>query len=605
MNNRWILKPKAPEAFFDKFPEINAVTLQLLFNRGIKTQKEIDEFLGPDYDEDLHNPKLLKDMGKAIKRVKMAISKKEKITVYGDYDADGICGATILMDALKAIGAEPGIYIPDRNKEGYGLNFESVRFLSKQKTDLIVTVDCGVSDYKEVELANSLGIDVVIIDHHTIPPKLPKAVAIINPRRKGDQYPFKELSATGVAFKFAKALFNASNINNEREKWLLDLVAISTITDRMVLLGENRTLVKYGLVVLTKTKRKGLKALLKLIGKDGAKVEKSERRKFNIFGLNARDLGFMIGPRLNAAGRIDHANTSFELLNSSDENEIGRILDKLDAINKDRQNLCDKIFKEVCAKMGDYPKDKIIIDGSSDWLVGIVGLIAGKLAEKYHRPALIYHKGETESDGSARTIKSFNIIKALRKAGDLLSECGGHAMAAGFHVKNENIAAFTKRMTEIANREIKNNDLIPETEIDMDITNFQFLISNFQINYESQSVSQRIKLDWRELYEVIEDFRPFGPGNEEPTFLLRGCVMKDLRVVGKNGAGHLKTRIDCGGKEFNCIGFGLGGWYDKIKAGDKIDIVFNLTLNEWNGSRNLEFKIVTLRQAGMDSEGAL
>ena len=197
-----------------------------------------------------------------------------------------------------------------------------------------------------------------------------------------------------VVFKFVKALFDANGINNEREKWFLDLVAISTITDRMILLGENRTLVKYGLVVLTKTKRKGLKALLKLIGKDSAKVKKSERRKFDIFGLNARDLGFMIGPRLNAAGRMEHANTSFELLNSSDENEIGRILNKLDAINKDRQNLCDKIFKEVCAKIGDDPKDKIIIDGSPDWSVGIVGLIAGKLAEKYRRPALIFHQGE-------------------------------------------------------------------------------------------------------------------------------------------------------------------------------------------------------------------
>lgn len=584
--NNWSIKPRASKNFLDKFPEINAVTLQLLFNRGIKTQKEIDEFLGPDYDEDLHSPKLLKDMGKAIKRVKAAINKKEKITVYGDYDADGICGATILTDALRAIGANPGIYIPDRNKEGYGLNFESVRFLSEQKTNLIVTVDCGVSDYEEVKLANSLGMNVIIIDHHTIPPKLPRAAAIINPRQKGDRYPFKELSAAGVAFKFAKALFDANNINNEREKWLLDLAAISTITDRMILLGENRTLVKYGLVVLTKTKRKGLKALLKLIGKDGARAEKSERRKFDIFGINARDLGFMIGPRLNAAGRMDHANTAFELLNSSDENEIGRILDRLDAINKNRQNLCDKIFKEVCAKIGDYPKDKIIIDGSSDWPVGIVGLIAGKLAEKYHRPALIYHQGGMGADGSARTIKSFNIIKALRKTGDLLGECGGHAMAAGFHITNENIAVFKKRMTEMANKEINDKDLIPEIEIDMEL-NSEFKIQNSKLKISN----------WWDLYEIMEDFRPFGPGNEEPTFLLQGCIIKDLRVVGKNGAGHLKAIIDCGDKEFNCIGFGLGEWYDKIKAGDKIDIIFNLVLNEWNGSRNLEFKIIDLKIA--------
>lgn len=574
MNKRWIVKPKALEEFLNKFPEHNAVTLQLLFNRGIKTRKEIDKFLGPDYDEDLHSPKLLKDIKKAIKRVKTAISNKEKIIVYGDYDADGICGATILMDALKAIGAEPGIYIPDRNKEGYGLNLDSVRFLSKQKTNLIITVDCGVSDYQEVELSNSLGMDVIIIDHHTIPPKLPKAAAIINPRQKGDRYPFKELSATGVAFKFAKALFDANGINNEREKWLLDLTAISTITDRMVLLGENRTLVKYGLLVLTKTKRKGLKALLKLVGKDNTRVEKSERRKFDIFGLNARDLGFMIGPRLNAAGRIDHANTSFKLLNSSDDSEIKKILDKLDEINKERQNLCDKIFKDICAKIGEAPKQKIIVEGLAGWPMGIVGLIAGKLAERYHRPALVYHQREMESDGSARTIKSFNIIEALRKTGDLVGECGGHAMAAGFHIENKNIEAFKKKMQQIADQEIKDEDLIPEVDIDIDLT--------------------KILSDWWDLYEITEDFRPFGPGNEEPTFLLHKCIIRDLRVVGKNGVGHLKAKIDCNGKEFNCIGFGLGEWYDKLKVGDKIDIVFNLVLNEWNESRNLEFKIIDL-----------
>lgn len=578
MNIRWFIKPKAPKEFFEKFSKHDAITSQLLFNRGIKTQKEIDEFLGPDYDNDLHDPFMMKGVRKAIVRIFEALDNNEKIAIYGDYDADGVCGVTILRDVLKILGGDPLIYIPDRNKEGYGLNLNGLKFLSDKKVNLIITIDCGISDYEETAFANKLGMEVIIIDHHTIPKKLPPACAIINPRQRGDKYPFKEMAATGVAFRFAKALFIEKGIDSQAEKWFLDLAAIATITDRMLLLGENRTIVKYGLVVLAKTKRRGLRALLKLIGKDGARVEKSGRRKFNVLGLNSRDLGFMIGPRLNAAGRMDHANTAFELLNSSDENEIKIILDKLDRTNKDRQNLCDKIFREVCAKIGDSPKDKIIIDGSVDWPTGIVGLIAGKLAEKYRRPVLIFHIGETDSDGSARTIKSFNIIEALRKADDLLGECGGHAMAAGFHIKNENISAFKKKMIKMANREINDKDLIPEIEIDIEL-NLELKIFN-----------------WRDLYEITEDFRPFGPGNEEPVFLLRGCVVKDLRAVGKNGAKHLKIRADFGGKYFNCIGFGLSGWCDKIKAGDKIDIVFNLILNEWNGNKNLEFKIIDLKK---------
>lgn len=603
--NHWSVKSIAPKKFSERFPEYNPITLQLLFNRGIKTQKNIDEFLGPDYNEDLHSSAALKNINRAVKRVFRAVKNKEKIVVYGDYDADGVCGSTILVKALREIGAENlDNYIPDRNKEGYGLNLESIQFLAQKKTDLIITIDCGVSDYDEVGFAGRLGIEVIIVDHHTIPKRLPRAYAIINPRQRGDKYLFKELAATGVAFKFAKALLIKKKLNDEREKWFLDLVAIATITDRMLLLGENRTLVKYGLMVLTKTKCLGLKELLKSIGKDRARVQKSERRKFDILGLDARDLGFMIGPRLNAAGRMDHANASFELLNTTNIDTAKRLVAKLNLQNQERQKLCGKIFNEIAKRIGEVPREKIIIEGSPDWPVGIVGLVAGKIAEKYHRPALIYHRGQIDSDGSARTIKSFNIVKTLRKAGDLLGEHGGHAMAAGFHIKNENIAAFKQLMIEIANKEIKDDELSPEIEIDIDLTNFQFplqfggqAIFNFQLNSESKILGKYKIQDWRELYEAVEDFRPFGPGNEEPAFLLRGCVVKNSRVVGKNGAGHLKARIDCGGQEFNCIGFGLGGWYGKIKIEDKIDIVFNLRLNEWNGNRDIELRIIDLKSS--------
>lgn len=573
--NCWIIKPKIKNDFLEKFPEHNAATLQLLFNRGLVSQEDIDIFFGPDYDN-LHDAKKLKDVKKAVKRVLRAIKNKEKIVIYGDYDADGVCGSTILYEALKKLGANVGKHIPDRNKEGYGLNIHCIEFLAKEKTNLIITVDCGVSDYNEVELANKLGIDVIITDHHTIPPKLPEAYAVINPRQKGDKYPFKDLSGTGVAFKFVKVLLEEKGMDDEKEKWFLDLVAIATITDRMLMLGENRILVKYGLVVLARTKRVGLRELLKSVGRDKIVVKKSSRRKYNILGLSTRDIGFVIGPRINAAGRIDHANTSFELLNTKDKKEAEKIVKNLTETNQKRQNICEKIFNELVKKIGANPKEKIIIEGSIDWPMGIVGLIAGKISEKYHRPCLIYRKEREESNGSARTIKSFNIMKALRKAGDLLGEHGGHAMAAGFHIQNKNILAFKKRMQEIANKEIKDKDLVSEIEIDMELNN--------------------ISGSWWDLYETVEDFKPFGPGNEEPVFLLKDCIVNNLRVVG-NGSKHLKININYNNQSLNCIGFRLGEWYDKIRVGDKIDIVFNLMLNEWNGSRSVELCLVDLRKS--------
>ena len=267
MNKIWKIKKPAPREFLDKFPEHSRLTLQLLWDRGLKTQKTIDEFFNPDYDEDLHDSFLLKDLEKTIKRIEQAGEKKEKVAIFADYDADGICGAVLLTEIFAAINIHPEVYIPDRNKEGYGLNLEAVERAAKKGITLALTIDCGVTDFEEVKLAKKLGMDVIIIDHHEIPQKLPPAFADDRSRnRRNDKYPFEELSATGVAFKLVQAFAKAKKIPQRWEKWMLDLVAISTVTDSMPLLGENRTLVKYGLIVLSQTKRAGLKELIKKAG---------------------------------------------------------------------------------------------------------------------------------------------------------------------------------------------------------------------------------------------------------------------------------------------------------------------------------------------------
>ena len=258
MKKIWKLNKKAPKAFLNKFPEYSRITLQLLWDRGLKTQKAIDEFFNPDYDEDLHDPFLLKDVKKSIKRIEKAGKNKEKVAIFADYDADGVCGATILTEILKIYKIKPEIYIPDRNLEGYGLNIDAVKEISKKGVSLIITIDCGITDFEEIRLANELSMDVIVVDHHEIPKKIPLAFAIINPKQRTDKYPSKFLSGTGVAFKIAQAVARNNKLSTSWEKWLLDLVAISTITDSMMLLGENRSLVKYGLIVLSQTKRPGL-----------------------------------------------------------------------------------------------------------------------------------------------------------------------------------------------------------------------------------------------------------------------------------------------------------------------------------------------------------
>lgn len=565
MKINWKIAPKISSAWQDKFPEINPIILQLLINRGIDSQKKVDEFLNPDYGEDLHNPFLFLEMEKIVKRIFKAIAKKEKILVWGDYDADGICSATLLYLTLKELGAKVSVYLPDRELEGCGLNKDEINKLAEEKIKLIITVDCGISNVEEVKLAGELGMEVIITDHHEEPKKLPQAYAIINPKLKKGKYPFRNLAGAGVAFKLTQALLKIFNKKDTYfEKWLLDLVAIGTVSDLMPLLGENRTLVKYGLVVLNKTRRKGLKELIKI-------------SRFNKI-LDTNFISFQLGPRLNAASRIDHANTAFELIITDSQLEAKKIAEKLNRINYERQLMADKIMQEVKPQIEEQKKEKLLIIETSknwNWPVGIIGLIAGKIADDVQKPTIVITANKRDNfQGSSRSFGGFDINALIEKCSKYLLNYGGHAEASGFGLKTENLIYFKNQLRAMAEKELKDRDLITTIKIDVKL-------KLEEINFS--------------LYEELEKLEPFGKNNERPLFLCANLQVVGLERLG-NSEQHLKIMAiqnNFTPKKF--IGFGFGKDIGlKLKIGDMVDIIFEIGINEWNGNSELQLKIIDL-----------
>ena len=570
---KWKVAELISEEFKNKFPEIDPVILQLLANRGIKTQEQIDEFLYPDYSQDIHDPFLFLDMEKAVERIFSALQRGEKIMVHGDYDADGVCSALVVVNALEAMDAKVDVYLPHRELEGYGLNMQTVEELGKNGVKLIITTDCGISNREEIKRAAELGMDVIVTDHHAEPLNLPEdAFAIIDPHLKRERYPFKQLSGAGVAFKFVQAIlrsprFAASNIQLDTEafeKWLLDLVAIATITDIMPLLGENRTLVKYGLLVLNKTQRLGLKKLIESLGLNKAK------------DLDAKNVAFQIGPRLNAAGRIDHANQAYELLKTDDAAEVQNLVDALNKTNEGRQNLSERVTAEVKAQIGeDIGEEKVLFALGEGWPIGIVGLVAGKIADNFWRPTFVMTEKEGKIMGSGRSIPEFDMMEGLRAAKEFLSHYGGHAGACGFTLKEKkDLKKFKKALQKFAEKKLAGLDLVPTLNIDAEV--------------------KLEKINW-ELFELLEKFSPFGKNNERPRYLGRGLTVESFLGVGTNG-NHLRINLSHeNGQKKKFIGFCFGNWCEKLKAGDKIDVVFEVDVNEWNGNRELQMKIIDLK----------
>lgn len=582
---KWNIKSKAPSAFLKQFPEYSSLICDLLYNRNIKTQKQIDEFFNPDYLDDIHDPFLLKGMKKAVARIIKAIEKKEKIFIYGDYDADGVCSSAILFLTLKELGVKnPGIYIPDRDKEGHGLNENAITSLSKKEVKLIITVDCGCTNFEEIDLVKSLGIDVIITDHHSLRDKIPNAFALIDPFQKGDKYPFKELAGAGVAYKLACALLKSINKDKSVpfEKWLLDITAIATITDMMPIIGENRALVKYGLGVLAQTKWPGLQELMKISGINPKIIHSSKNGEAPSTNLNTHMIGFGIGPRLNAAGRMDHANAAYDLLITKDKKKAKALAEQINKNNVKRQSLTDKIVKEIESRLNKKEIEnnncKFIFEGDPNWPVGLIGLVAGKITGKYNIPTVIYQEKRDIICTSCRSTVQFDLIEAFNKCLHFFDDFGGHKQACGFRMKKDNLNKVKSIFSKIIEKKLKDIDIEKSLDIDAEM---------------------KLKdIDWKN-YDYIQNFAPFGKGNLEPKFLVKKAEIINCRTVG-NGDKHLKLELIIFGKKsmikkINAIAFGMGDKNEALKKGNLVDVVFELIVNEWNNNRNLEMKIIDLR----------
>ncbi len=619
--NKWSLKEQAPEEFGKEFPEFSALTRNLLWQRGIKTQKDIDEFFNPDYSTDLHDPLLLKDAQKAIDRILAARENNEKVMVYGDYDADGVCGATIIYSTLINIGFDKnklGVYLPDREKEGYGLNTGAVEEFIKGKYNLIITIDCGTTSHEAINFANKNNIDTIVLDHHRVIDKPPDCYAFVNPHQEDDEYPFKDLCGAAVAFKIACALAGltsskclTSDVKPARvkparshEKWLLDLVALATITDVMPVLGENRTLVKYGLFVLAQAKRVGFKALMDVSG---------VRPRFSPDSLstniNAFTLGFILGPRINAAGRMDHANTAFALLNSVTYKEAVDYANQINEKNKERQELVARIMGEVEERisgsviaseakqsrlprspstssgslaMTDGEEHLVIFEGDKSWPIGVAGLVAGRMAEKYYRPSFIYQikedgppGGETgTATGSVRAIPGFHVVRALESVRDLLVNFGGHPQAGGFTCPIDKLDEMKGRIEKFAKENLTEEDFAKKVEY------------SAELKHED--------ISWQ-MYDEVERFEPFGEANREPIFLLRDSIISGFDILGAEGK-HLRLMLNILGNKKKAMAFGMGIRAEELNIGDSIDILFNFSIDEWNGNRELMIRVVDFRK---------
>ncbi|MBI4836934.1 MAG: DHH family phosphoesterase [Candidatus Portnoybacteria bacterium] len=596
---KWNIKPKAPEEFIKKFPEYPPLVLQLLYDRGLDTQEKIDEFFNPDYLGDLHDPFLMLGMKEAVGRITKAIAQKEKIVVFADYDCDGVCGGVILGSALKALGANLGnIYIPDRHIEGFGLNKKAVKEIKERGANLIITVDCGITNKEEAQLAKELGMEVIITDHHEEVAGKKLETIVIDPHQKGDKYPFCELAGAGVAFKLAQALLKelkSSGVADGWEKWLLDLVALATVADMVPLLGENRTIVKYGLVVLAQTRRPGLKALMKearlnpvlekraTIGAEsmGKMVSHIETGRYSFFtNLSSHTLGFILGPRINAASSLAHANIAYELLSTDLDDEAERIANQLEEINRSKYELIEKIIFDAEERLKQKPMGRIIFEASDKWPIGVVRWAAQRLKDKYSRPTFLFNITDSQAKGSIRSIEQFNVVEAMEQCGGLLEKFGGHPCSAGCRLAEENLEKFKTCLDKIAEKKLKEEDLEPTLDIDYQV--------------EAGDV------DWR-ICDLVQGFAPFGQANSSPLFLLSGVEIASLRTVG-NEDKHLKLELrimnyESGEqKSMQAIGFNHGVRYDELKIGDRIDIVFEFSVNGWNGNRELELKVIDLKK---------
>jgi single-stranded-DNA-specific exonuclease len=521
---------------------------KLLQNRGLNSKEKIDKFLDPETHGGFHDPFDFPDMEKAVERIKKAVEKKERIIVFGDYDVDGITSVAILVKALGEMGANVSYRLPHRVDDGYGLKEKFVREFIDIGVGLVITVDCGISCGNEISLAKKNGIDVVITDHHDVPKIPPKdAYAILHPK----DYKCKDLTGAGVAFKLASALV-------ENPEKYLDLAAMGTVADIGILKGENRLIVKKGLKQLAETDFEGLNSLKEIAEIDDAKID-------------SRTIGFQLGPRINAAGRIDSPYFALQLLLNDCEVRGKKLAKKLDELNKKRQVMTQKAVEEADAFFADNNKE-ILIKEDKDWHVGILGLIAGRLTEKHGVPSIILQDFGEYLTASARSTENFNIIEALKEHASFLTYFGGHAQAAGFEIAKENYLPFCAAIETFAKENTKEEDQLSKLKIECEI--------------EAEDITEKT-------LDFLETLKPFGAGNETPQFLMKDLDIKGIREVGKDNA-HLRIKAKHKTRDFNIIAFRFGEYFDQIRQHSKIDLVCNIEKNPKNKYEKIQIRAVDI-----------
>ena len=559
MNKRWQVYKVEDEKVdeIQKKYNINKLLAIILINRGITEDEQIEKFLNPRRD-DFYNPYGMPDMNIAVDRIMKAIENKEKTIIYGDYDVDGITSIATLSKFLTELGVENDYYLPNRLDEGYGLNNNALDKIAKGGTKLLITVDCGISAYEEIEYAKKLGLEVIVTDHHECPEKIPEALAVIDPKREDSTYPFSSLAGVGVTFKLIHAI--SIKLSLDRKKYLkyLDIVCLGTVADIVPLVDENRIIVSFGLMLVRETRNIGLRALIEITG---------------YTAIDSTAISFGIAPRINACGRMGEAEIALKLLLTASPEEAKEIANKLNLLNKERQEVEKSIINEAIEMIERdklYNKD-IIIVGSKNWHHGVIGIVASKITELYYKPSVLISFEDGIGKGSGRSIEGFDLHEALTKCGDYLEKFGGHEMAIGLTLKEENFNAFKTKLEEITSETI-DKEAVPSIKVDAII--------------EPKSINM-------DIFASMKLLEPYGESNSSPLFVSKNLKVESVRLLSNDK--HIKLTLRDGNILLSAIGFNLG---DKVvRLGDKIDLVYALEINKYNNTETIQLNVKDIKKS--------
>ncbi len=556
MNKKWQIyetDDEKIEELKEKY-KLNDLLATILINRGIDNEEKIRQFLEPTR-QDFYNPYLMKDMEIAVERIVKAIESQEKVIIYGDYDVDGITSTTVLKKFLKDLGLEVSYYIPNRLNEGYGLNNKAIEKIVNEGYSLMITVDCGISAIEEIDYANSLGLETIVTDHHEPGEVLPKALAVVDNKRKDSTYPFRDLAGVGVAFKLTQALGMKLELKEEAYLKYLDIVCVGTISDIVPLVDENRVITKLGLLLVRQTKNMGLKSIINSSGYNK---------------IDSNTISFGVAPRINACGRMGKAEEALELLLSTDIYEVNELTKKLNEHNRERQEIEKSIYESAVEKIekNHLDENRTIVVGGEDWHHGVIGIVSSKITDMYFKPSILLSFEENGTGkGSGRSIPGFDLHQALTKCQDTLEKFGGHSMAVGVTIKKENLEKFREEFEKVAAEE-KTEDIVPILNVD----------SKIDLNSVDKDVIESLKA-----------LEPFGEANKMPIFAFKNLRIDSIRALSEGK--HLKLTLKEDNIIINAIGFNMGELAEEYRIGDKIDVAGVLEINTFNGVDNLQINI--------------